>query len=102
MTAEELKRLQSLPLNEKVELSKQRIADWYEHFDGKVCVSYSGGKDSTVLLHLVRSIYPNVPAVYCDTGLEFPEVKAHVKSTENVIILKPQENFRQIIDKKVV
>lgn len=58
-----LKQRQSLPLHLKVELSKNRIKQFYEHFDGNVYVSFSGGKDSTVLLHLVRSLYPEVPAV---------------------------------------
>ena len=38
------------------------------------------GKDSTVLLHLVRSIYPDTPALYIDTGLEYPEIKNFVKT----------------------
>ena len=59
-----LKQRQSLPLKLKIELSKRRIREFYEHFDGQVYVSFSGGKDSTVLLHLVRSMYPDVPAVF--------------------------------------
>lgn len=38
-------------------------------------VSFSGGKDSTVLLDIVKGMYPDVPAVFCDTGLEYPEVR---------------------------
>ena len=98
ITAEDLTTMQALPLSEKVALSKSRIKDWYEHFNGKVIVCYSGGKDSTVLLHLVRRLYPEVTAVFCDTGLEFPEVKEHVKATNNVTILKPEMNFRQVLD----
>ncbi|MBQ9486858.1 MAG: phosphoadenosine phosphosulfate reductase family protein [Selenomonadaceae bacterium] len=97
-TKEDLKRLQSLPLYEKINLSKLRITEWYEHWQGKVCVSYSGGKDSTVLLKLVRELYPDVPAVYVDTRLDFPEVREHVKNTDNVIWLKPEMNFRKVID----
>lgn len=97
-TAKELKRLQALPLDEKIALSKLRIAEWYEHWQGKVCVSYSGGKDSTVLLKLVRELYPDVPAVYADTRLDFPEIREFVKATENVIWLKPEMNFREVID----
>lgn len=66
-----LKQRQSLPLNLKIEMSKRRIREFYEHFDGKVFVSFSGGKDSTVLLHLVRSEFPDVEAVFVDTGLEY-------------------------------
>lgn len=63
-----------------------------------VVVSYSGGKDSTVLLNLVRTIYPDVKGVYCDTGLEYPEIKDHVKATENVEIIRPKMSFKQVID----
>lgn len=59
----ELEQLQALPLRAKVLLSKTRIREWYDHFNGEVCVSFSGGKDSTALLHLVRSIYPDVPGL---------------------------------------
>lgn len=67
---------------------------------GQVYMSFSGGKDSTVLLHLVRSIFPEVPAVFCDTGLEFPEIRDHVKSVDNVTWLKPEMSFRKVIDTK--
>lgn len=62
-------------------------------------VSFSGGKDSTVLLHLVRSIYPDTPAVFIDTGLEYPEVRQFAMATGNVIILKPEMNFKRVIEK---
>jgi len=95
----ELKQKQSLPFQAKVYMSIARIRQWYDAFDGNVYVSFSGGKDSTVLLHLVRSIYPDVPAVYVDTGLEYPEIKAFVKTFDNITILRPEINFRQVIEK---
>ena len=95
---DDLKRLQALSLNEKIMLSQTRIFEWYLKYKGNVCVSYSGGKDSTVLLHLVRSIYPDVKAVYVDTRLDYPEVRQHALSTENLVVLKPEQNFRQVID----
>ena len=95
----ELKQRQSLPLPVKVAMSLNRIREWYEYWNGQVYVSFSGGKDSTVLLHLVRSLYPDVPAVFVDTGLEYPELKEFVKSIPNVIILRPQMTFRQVIYK---
>jgi len=44
-----LRQLQSLPLQAKITMAEQRIREWYEHFGGNVCISFSGGKDSTVL-----------------------------------------------------
>ena len=98
-TAEGLKQFQSLTLKAKITLSRARIKAWYEYWDGKVYVAFSGGKDSTVLLHLVRRMYPEVPAVFTDTGLEFPEIRAFVKTVDNVEWLKPKMNFRDVLVK---
>jgi 3'-phosphoadenosine 5'-phosphosulfate sulfotransferase (PAPS reductase)/FAD synthetase len=90
---------QSLPLEAKVIHSHNVIRAWHEAWEGNVSVSFSGGKDSVVLLHLVRTLYPEVPAVFCDTGLEFPEVREIVAQTPNTIILRPKRNFREVITK---
>ena len=99
-TMNELKMLQALPLELKVEKTKQRIREWINHW-GKdsVYISFSGGKDSTVLLDLVRSEFPDICAVFVDTGLEYPEIKKFVKTFENVEILKPDMSFLDVITK---
>jgi len=79
MTKTELIALQTLSLSTKILWARDKIQRWYEYHGGKVYVSFSGGKDSTVLLHLVREMYPDVPAIFCDTGLEFPEIREFVK-----------------------
>lgn len=98
-TKEELKKLQSDPLPQKVLLTKARIREWYYKWGGQVYVSFSGGKDSTVLLHLVRQEFPDVQAVFVDTGLEYPEIKQFVKQHENVKILRPKMGFANVIRK---
>ena len=98
-TPEGLKQFQSLSLKSKITLSKARIKAWYEYWNGEVYVAFSGGKDSTVLLNLVRQMYPEVPAVFTDTGLEFPEIREFVKTIDNVEWLKPKLPFKDVIEK---
>lgn len=95
----ELAIMQGYSLERKIQLTCERIQAWYEHYDGKVYISFSGGKDSTVLLDIVRNRcgYTDVPAVFCDTGLEYPELREFVNTIDNVVILKPKKNFKQII-----
>lgn len=93
----DLAQMQALPLDAKIRMTEQRIQQWYEHFDGNVYVSFSGGKDSTVLLHIVRNLYPDVPGVFSDTGLEYPEIREFVKQQDNITIVRPEMNFKQVI-----
>lgn len=89
----------NLPWELKLQLTKQRIEDWYNHWQGEVYISFSGGLDSTVLLHLVRThLKEEVPAVFVNTGLEYPELVSFVKGFSNVKILKPQMPFRRVIE----
>ncbi|WP_310601455.1 phosphoadenosine phosphosulfate reductase family protein [Desulfobulbus sp.] len=94
---EALSDKQALPLEEKIALSLELIHDWYKAWNGKVSVSYSGGKDSSVLLWLVRQVYPHVPAVFGHTGLEYPEVVRLVLDTPNHVILRPSMRFSEVI-----
>ena len=95
--AKRLEELRALPLERKIQISQARIIEWYTHYNGNVVVSFSGGKDSTVLLHLVRSIYPNVRAVFSNTGLEYPEIQKHVKGIQNVDIVYPEMRFNEVV-----
>ena len=85
-----------MPLNVKIGLTTNRIREWLREYDAYV--SFSGGKDSTVLLHIARQLRPDIPAVFVDTGLEYPEVREFALSQENVTRLKPEMNFRKVIE----
>ena len=95
--AERLKELQALPLYRKIMITQTRIMEWYNRYNGQVCVSFSGGKDSTVLLHIARQMYPDIPAVFSDTGLEYSAIREFVKTWDNVDIIRPDMNFGQVI-----
>lgn len=100
MTFVELQQLQALPIEIKIAKTEARIREFVRYYGAKnIYIAYSGGKDSTVLLHIVRSLYPDIVAVFCNTGCEYPEIIKHVKNTENVIWLKPQLKMKDVIDK---
>lgn len=92
--------MQGMPLNVKVSLTQARIREWVNTFGEEgVYISFSGGKDSTVLLHLVRELYPDIPAIFVNTGLEYPEIQAFVRTFDNVTVLTPKMRFNQVIAK---
>lgn len=73
---------------------------------GAVYVSFSGGKDSTVLKHIVDSMYDDVPAVFINTGLEYPEIQHFVREIKagkyacfnaDIDILQPDMCFDEVI-----
>jgi len=95
----ELRQRQHFSLEEKEEFTADVIQQWYEYWDGYIYISFSGGKDSTVLLHQVRKLYPDIPAVFINTGLEYPEIINFIKTIDNVIWLRPKMPFHKVIEK---
>lgn len=101
-TIGDLRQRQSLPLSAKIQMTKIRIRAWVDEYgeDG-VYISFSGGKDSTVLLDLVRNEcgYKNVPAVFVDVPTQYPELREFAKTFENVEILHSKLSFMEVCEK---
>lgn len=99
-SVQELRMLQALPLEVKVEKTKLRIREWVDNYgEDKVYISFSGGKDSTVLLHIAREVYPNIKAVFSNTGLEYPKINEFVKLFKNLDVVKPKMTFIEVVRK---
>ncbi len=105
---EDLRQRQSLPLQAKILMTQRRIRDWVDYWHDDVYVSFSGGKDSTVLKHIVDSMYDNIPAVFVNTGLEYPEIQTFVREIKagkypcfnpDVEILRPEMRFDEVIQR---
>lgn len=100
--AARLKELQALPLDRKITITQARIIEWFNFWEGDVYVSFSGGKDSTVLLDLVtktiKAIDPTfeVPVVFSNTGLEYPEIQRFARSKDATFVT-PKMNFVEVI-----
>lgn len=69
--------------------------------EAKDCyVSFSGGVDSLVLLNICRRfIEKDFPAVFCQTGQEWSEIVKFVRRFDNVEIIRPKWNVKQIVAK---
>lgn len=67
--------------------------------DGPIEVSYSGGKDSDVILELTKMAGIKYEAIYKNTTIDPPGTIKHCKDN-GVTILQPKETFFQLIEKK--
>ncbi len=77
----------------------------HKYGEDKFYISYSGGKDSTVLHYLIDEALPGnrIPRVYADTGIEYNDVKAFVKELQahddRIEIIKPSVNIKQTLER---
>lgn len=109
---DDLRQMQSLPLEAKILMSKQRIRQWYDYWNGMVYVSFSGGIDSTVLADLAARFCKQygykLYLFHVDTGLEYPEIRLFVKKFAECLqtaynievqldIARPEMRFDEVI-----
>lgn len=101
-TMSDLYSMQAAPLSVKIKMTARRIRDWVDEFgqDG-VYVSFSGGKDSTVLVDIVRNVcgYKKIPLVFVDVPTQYPELKEFALTFDNLVILKPKISFAEVCEK---
>lgn len=102
--------LRSLPLEAKIYKSKMLINEAVDEFSvNSTYISYSGGKDSTVLSHLAKQLYPNITHIFSNTTNEYPETLKHIKWEKesngmNLIITRPVDkygnafNFKRVVN----
>ena len=101
---EDLWQMQSLPLSAKVRMTENRINAWVDEYgvDG-VYVSFSGGKDSQVVLELVKMARVKYRAVYNVTTNDPADNVRFIKSKyPDVEFSVPKESLLQMIQRKGV
>lgn len=101
-TIDDLYQMQSLSLDAKIRMSMARIEGWIDEFgiDG-VYVSFSGGKDSTVLMDIIRNKmgYNDIPALFVDVPTQYPELKKFAQTWDNVEVVHPSISFMEVCEK---
>lgn len=98
-----LKERMGWSLSQKIDHSLYVIESFVSAVGGVdyVYVSFSGGKDSTVLYDLCRRVYPNILGVFCNTGNEWPEVMEFVHKLQgtvgmNIQVIRPKLTPREV------
>jgi 3'-phosphoadenosine 5'-phosphosulfate sulfotransferase (PAPS reductase)/FAD synthetase len=100
MTYKELQFRQSWMLEQKIDHAVGVVSVFKERMYGNIYCSFSGGKDSLVALDIIRRfIDKTVPAVFCNTGNEYPETVKFVRQTDNLTTIRPDIHIQQIIEK---
>lgn len=99
MDLKELKYRQSWSLEQKIDHAVGAIEAFKSKTGRPLYVSFSGGKDSTVLLDLCRRfIDSKQKAVFNNTGNEFPEIIRFVRGSANVTVISPKISVRKVIE----
>lgn len=115
-TMNDLLTMQAWPLDRKIGVTQTRLVEWIEKYNGKIYISFSGGKDSTVLADLAARVYKAtqrtdpLTLVFVNTGLEYPEIQKFVRDFAdwlratyeipvNLEIRTPEMSFPEVLSK---
>lgn len=84
-------------------LQKIRQMNEMYNLEKNAYISFSGGKDSTVLSVLFDMAFNNsIPRVYIDTGIDYKAITDFVRSAKQkdnrIQIIKPSQNIRQVLE----
>lgn len=85
-------------------LQKIRSMNELHDLEHNAYISFSGGKDSTVLSHLIDEALPGntIPRVYLNTGIEYKLVVLYIQRERErdnrIVIIKPAQNIRKILE----
>lgn len=105
-----LASLREMNLESKIVQTRYLIRQAVEEFGlNKVYISYSGGKDSTVLSHIAKSMYPDILHIFANTTNEYPETLEHIRREKkenhtNIITVIPRDangevwTFKKVVD----
>ena len=105
-----LTSLREMNLESKIIQTKYLIRRAVMEFGlDKVYISYSGGKDSTVLSHIAKTMYPDILHLFANTTNEYPETIKHIngEKKENgtkIITVLPKDakgntwTFKKVVD----
>lgn len=101
MDLSELKERWAWSLEKKIDHSLYTIESYLSRTKGNAYVAFSGGKDSTVLLDLVRIVDKTIPAVFVNTGNEYPDIIHFVRHLRddkgyNIVELRPSMTPREV------
>ena len=68
-------------LNQKVDQAKKVIIEAKHKYDDSVAIAWTGGKDSTLILFLVKEVFGEVPwqVFFNDSTMEFDEIYQHIQ-----------------------
>ena len=96
-----MQQMQVQPLEQKIDAVRLMLEHVLKEHK-RPAIAWSGGKDSTVLLHMALELKPDIDVVWVNTGVEFPECVHFVSELKdrwsiNLHIAHPKTTFWKVV-----